>query len=220
MQPQRCPLCRSDETSLFFTGSDKRDRRSFELCSVCDSVFVPQRFHLEREAQRQRYLTHNNDPGDPAYRGFLSRLFDELRPHLAGGASGLDYGAGPGPALAAMMGEEGFSVRVYDPFFYPDTSALEARYDFITCTETAEHFSRPREDFDRLDALLKPSGRLGVMTGMLDDWEEFPDWHYRLDPTHISFYSGETMRWIGGHYGWDVELPRQTVTLFRKPAGP
>ena len=147
-------------------------------------------FTLEREAQRQRYLTHNNDPGDPAYRGFLSRLFDELRPHLAGGASGLDYGAGPGPALAAMMGEEGFSVRVYDPFFYPDTSALEARYDFITCTETAEHFSRPREDFDRLDALLKPSGRLGVMTGMLDDWEEFPDWHYRLDPTHISFYSG------------------------------
>ena len=50
--------------------------------------------------------------------------------------SGLDFGAGPGPALAAMMSEDGFDVAIYDPFFQPDAEALQRKYDFITSTET------------------------------------------------------------------------------------
>ena len=216
MGAERCPLCHSDRTALLYTGRDNRDRRSYVLCSVCDLVFVPRRFHLGREAQKRRYLSHNNDPDDPDYRGFLSRLWDEISPHLVGGARGLDYGAGPGPALAEMMREEGFDVRVYDPLFHPDRPALETEYDFITSTETAEHLACPREDFDKLGAMLKPSGWLGVMTGMLDDWSAFPDWYYRLDPTHICFYSRNTMNWLGEQYRWRVEFPRENVTLFQK----
>ena len=99
----------------------------------------------------------------------------ELRPHLIPGAHALDYGAGPGPALAAMMRDEGLRVRTYDPFFQPGRSALEERYSFVTCTETAEHFAKPRRDFDTLDSVLKAPSWLGIMTDMLDDWEEFPE---------------------------------------------
>ena len=211
-----CPLCLSEETSLFFTSSDRTAKRLFFLCRICDLVFVPKKYHLRPLAEKERYLTHNNDPEDGRYRDFLARLFDHLHPRLTPGATGLDYGAGPGPALATMMREAGFIVRVYDPFFHQDPSALEREYDFITCTETAEHFSGPRDEFERFQALLKPSGWLGIMTAMLDTWRGFPDWHYHRDPTHISFYSASTMLWIGNHYLWDVLFPRQNVVLFQK----
>ena len=213
-----CPLCGSDETALFFTGREKAVRREFLRCSSCDLMFVPRRYHLDETAQMERYLTHNNDPEDEDYRRFLSRLLDPLRPMLVPGAMGLDYGAGPGPALATMMREEGFDVRTYDPFFHPDESALEQTYDVITCTETVEHFSDPGRDFQLLDRMLRPSGWLGVMTGMLDSWAAFPDWYYHRDPTHVCFYSKRTMVWIGERLSWEVRFPRQNVAMFRKPA--
>ena len=215
-----CPLCRSQLTGLLHTTRDKTGQRDFHLCSACDLVFVPSRFQIDQEAQKARYLEHNNDPADEAYRGFLSRLLKPLGPHLRPGASGLDYGAGPGPALAAMMREAGFDVRIYDPHFFPDESAIASTYDFITCTETAEHFSSPRNDFDRLQSMLRPSGWLGVMTAMLDDRQGFGDWYYRRDPTHISFYSKKTMTWIGTAYSWDVSFPAPNVVLFHKPPEP
>jgi hypothetical protein len=210
----RCPLCGLEDAAPFFRSRT----REFERCARCDMVFVPARFHLDEKGQLERYLTHNNDPADVEYRRFLSRLLDSLRPYLRPGMVGLDYGAGPGPALAIMMREEGFDVRVYDPFFHPDGSALQTSYDFITCTETAEHFSDPLRDFQRLDGMLRPSGWLGVMTGMLDSWDNFPGWHYHRDPTHICFYSSETMAWIGERLSWEVLLPRPNVVLFHKPA--
>lgn len=209
----------SADSGLLHVQQDKSGRREFMLCSVCDLVFVPQVFHITAEEQVERYRTHNNEPDDPDYRAFLSRLLDEMRPYLVPGATALDYGSGPGPALAAMLREAGLVVRTYDPFFDPDVSALKKRYDFVTCTETAEHFATPREDFDVLDGLLKPGAWLGIMTGMLDDWAEFPSWYYHRDPTHICFYTKRTMRWIAERYEWEALFPRENVVLFRKAGG-
>ena len=213
-----CPLCGCRDTGLFYTSRDEAQGRDFLQCPACDLVFVPKRFHIDQEAQRQRYLTHNNDPDDKGYRDFLSRLFDPLRPNLRRGARGLDYGAGPGPALVKMMRESGFDIRMYDPYFSPDKTALARHYDFITCTETAEHFADPQADFDTFQALLTSPGWLGLMTGMLDTWRDFPDWYYHRDPTHICFYSKHTMSWIARRYCWEPSFPRQNVVLFHKPA--
>ena len=213
----RCTLCGGIETALFFTNRDPAGGRDFIRCQNCDLVFVPPAFHLDEQAQKERYLQHNNDPDDDEYRRFLSRLLDPLRPNLIPGSRGLDYGAGPGPALAAMMREEGFNIRLYDLYFHPDERALKLTYDFITCTETAEHFSGPAEEFQRLQRLLRPGGWLGVMTGMLDSWDDFPDWYYHRDPTHVCFYSKSTMGWIGERFSLDFLFPAQNVVLFRNP---
>jgi hypothetical protein len=212
-------LCLSEETTLFFTSTQKNLERDYYHCEDCDLVFVPPEFHLDPEAEKARYLTHNNDPNDVDYRAFLARLWDELRPRLTVGVHGLDYGAGPGPALAAMIEEAGFSVALYDPFFHPNTAALSISYDFITCTETVEHFSSPRTDFVRLHELLKPGGWLGVMTGVLKDKINFADWYYQRDPTHVAFYSEGTLRWVADWLRWEVEFPRANIALFQKPDG-
>ena len=67
-----------------------------------------------------------------------------------------------------MLEEQGYRMSLYDPFFAPSPDALERRYDFITCTETVEHFYQPGKEFRRLDRLLRSGGWLGVMTEMLE----------------------------------------------------
>ena len=218
MQPTdpQCPLCLSAQTSLLYTSTQKNLERDYFHCDTCDLVFVPPKFHLDTDAARQRYLTHDNNPDDPDYRRFLSRLWDELRPRLHVGARGLDYGAGPGPALAAMIKEDGFSAALYDPIFHPDESVLAHTYDFITCTETVEHFATPRADFLRLNELLAPGAYLAIMTDILEDIRKFPDWYYHRDPTHVAFYSPNTFQWIAAWLDLTLEHPRPRVVLLRK----
>jgi hypothetical protein len=115
-----------------------------------------------------------------------------------------------------MLEEQGFRMQVYDPYFSPDERVLERAYDFITCTETVEHFYYPNREFKRLNRLLRDGGWLGVMTEMLESDEQFHDWWYRRDPTHVCFYRRETMNWIAQEFGWRVEYPRKNVTLFHK----
>jgi 2-polyprenyl-3-methyl-5-hydroxy-6-metoxy-1,4-benzoquinol methylase len=185
-------------------------------CGACGLVFVPGREHLSPEEERARYLNHRNGPEDEGYRAFLSRLTRELAPRLSPGARGLDYGSGPGPALGAMMGEMGFSVRNFDPYFEPVQGVLEDVYDFITCTETAEHFREPGEEFKRLAGLLRPGGWLGVMTRMPAPGEELKGWWYLRDVTHITIYRREAMLWIARRFGMSAEFPSEGVVLFRK----
>ena len=217
MQPANhaCPLCLASGASHLFASTQKKLERDYFHCETCDLVFVPPEFHISSDAARERYLTHDNDPDDPDYRRFLSRLWEELRPRLCEGARGLDYGAGPGPALAAMIEEDGYSAALHDPLFHPDETVLARTYDFITCTETVEHFATPRADFLQLRRLLAPGGWIGIMTDILEDKSSFPDWYYHRDPTHVAFYTRRTFRWVGEWLGLEVEHPRARVVLMR-----
>jgi SAM-dependent methyltransferase len=212
--PQPCPLCEAGETFLFH----RNDQREFRRCRACRLTFVPASHHLGRADELARYRTHQNRPDDPAYRAFLDRLAQHLAPKLEPGASGLDYGSGPGPTLSVMLEEQGFAMRLYDPFFAPDERALRETYDFITCTETVEHFARPAAEFGLFARLLRPGGWLGVMTQLLENDETFPGWWYHRDPTHIAFYRPETMRWIAARHHWRIETPSPSVTLFHRAA--
>ena len=193
------------------------DGKDYWRCAACAAVFLDRADLPTPEAERAHYLLHENDPDDPAYRRFLARLGDPLAARLSAGSRGLDYGCGPGPGLAAMLRERGHTIVLYDPFFAPDRSVLTGTYDFIVCSEVAEHFHEPAHEFARLDALLKPGGWLGLMTCFRTDDSRFAGWHYRRDPTHVVFYAEETMRHLAAIRGWSCEIPRKDVALMRKP---
>ncbi|MDP8254935.1 MAG: class I SAM-dependent methyltransferase [Candidatus Alcyoniella australis] len=160
---------------------------------------------------------HQNDSSDPGHRKFLSKLVDPLLARLEPAQSGLDYGSGPDSTLAAMLREAGHRMKLYDPFFHPDPAALAAKYELVVCSETIEHFHRPDEEFARFDALLRPGGWLGLSTCLIDETQDFANWHFRRDPTHVVFYAELTLRWIAQSLGWDCEFPTQGVCLMRKP---
>lgn len=207
-----CPLCHAASPPDFAA----REGRRYLRCTSCRLTFLHPAQRLDASAERARYAEHNNDPDDPGYQAFLGKLATPLGARLSPGARGLDYGSGPGPTLSRMLTGAGFPTRIWDPFFAPDPTVLEDRYDFITCSETAEHFYAPGDEFRRLDALLLPGGWLGLMTGILHPDQDFGTWWYVRDPTHVAFYAPETLEWIARHHGWALDVLGPTVVLFRK----
>ena len=212
-QPTTCPVCRAVAPRPF----QKIDGRAYWRCDRCEARFLDPRQLPDANEERAHYLNHRNDPDDPGYRRFLSKLALPLLDKLAPGRSGLDYGCGSGPALAMMLEAAGHRMALYDPFFFADGSALETTYGVITCTETAEHFHRPFDEFERLNRLLRPGGWLGIMTCFQTDDARFAAWHYRRDPTHVVFYRETTMRHIASRLGWSCEIPAKDIALMQKP---
>jgi 2-polyprenyl-3-methyl-5-hydroxy-6-metoxy-1,4-benzoquinol methylase len=209
-----CPVCRAAALRPFRVVDDK----AYDRCDACHATVLDPVQRLDAAAELAYYRRHENDPADLRYRRFLSRLADPLRARLAPASSILDYGCGPGPALAAMLGEAGHRVRLFDPFFAPDPDALQVRYDAVTCTEVAEHFHDPAGEFDRLDGLLQPGGLLALMTCFQTDDARFATWHYRRDPTHVVFYKESTLRHIAALRDWMIDVPVKDVAIFQKPA--
>jgi 2-polyprenyl-3-methyl-5-hydroxy-6-metoxy-1,4-benzoquinol methylase len=193
--------------------------KTYWRCPACELTFLDPSHRLNSADEAAVYDLHDNRVDDPGYRGFLSRLSEPLLARLSPQSQVLDYGCGPGPALAAMLTEAGHECTVYDPFYAPDEQVLSVAYDAVTCTEAAEHFYTPGVEFDRLAGLLKPGAWLGVMTCLQTDDAAFADWHYRRDPTHVCFYRQATLQWLAEHYGWELTLPRKDVALFQRPDG-
>jgi len=207
-----CPLCGSADCREFFLDTC----RHYLRCQQCLLVFVPAQYRLSRELEQREYDKHENSIDDQGYRQFLGRLFDPLVRRLPAGASGLDFGCGPGPALAHMLGEAGFRVRLYDSFYQPDASALTGVYDFICATEVVEHLHRPGAELDRLWGLLHPGGVLGIMTKLVIDAQAFSRWHYKNDPTHVCFFSRETWQWWAREFDADLVFMGADVMLLGK----
>lgn len=210
-----CPLCDARASAVRLV----REGTRYRGCPRCDLLFVEPSQRLGADEERRRYETHRNVPTDPAYRRFLSRLADPLLERVPPGARGLDYGSGPGPTLSRMLTETGRPTRDYDPFFAPDEGALDARYDFVTCSETAEHFHHPAREFRRIDGLLRPGGWFGLMTGLVGPETDLAEWWYLRDPTHVAFYSMSTLEWIADWLGWLLVPVSHTVALFQKREG-
>jgi len=204
-----CRVCRAGQAVPLAVIAGQ----AYWRCRRCQATFLDPAHFPGRAEEEARYRLHRNDPADPAYRAFLAALAEPLLARLAPGRTGLDYGCGPGPALADMLRAAGHVVHLYDPFFFPDAAALARRYDFIACSEVAEHFHCPHEEFMRLAALLRPGGWLGVMTMLQTDDARFADWHYRRDPTHVVFYREATFRVLAADFGWAIEMPRRNVVL-------
>lgn len=206
-----CPLC-GNTTWPWHT-----DRvRSYYRCGTCTLVSVPPAWHLDPAAEKAHYDLHENDPADPAYRRFLSRAADTVTNRVPPPAHGLDFGAGPGPALPVMLAEQGYRIDIFDPFYAPDETPLTRQYDFITSTEVFEHLRQPGREFERLHACLVAGGWLVVMTKRVRDVTSFADWHYTRDPTHVSFFSEQTFAWIASRYGMDLEIAGPDVVALRR----
>lgn len=208
-----CPLCYSNDVVDYHRDA----ARDYQYCNKCQLVFVPARFHLAEADEKMVYDQHQNSPEDNGYRLFLSRLLTPLLERLTPNSEGLDFGSGPGPTLSLMLSENGHKMAIYDPFYAADPNALKQTYDFITATEVLEHLSAPGLELDQLWRLLRPGGWLGIMTKLVIDEAAFAGWHYKNDPTHISFFSPKTFQYIAQHWSAEVAFIGDDVILLQKP---
>ncbi|TVU69184.1 class I SAM-dependent methyltransferase [Cobetia crustatorum] len=225
-----CPLC--DDTASEhvlhlvqrrkpcpLTGKrPSADERDYLRCNVCHLLYLAPSQRLDAQAERDVYDQHENDPDDPRYRRFLTRLFSPMRERLPEEASGLDFGCGPGPALARMFVEVGHPMALYDLYYHADPTPLARQHDFIVATEVIEHLYDPRAVFRQWLKCLKPGGLLGVMTQpAFDDHEALRRWHYLRDPTHVCLFSPATFQWLANEHGLEYQQVASDCTIFRLP---
>ncbi len=221
-----CPLCGSNDVvvhhvathsvpwQLYAPSSEPRDALHFYRCSCCELIVKDPAVRPTLEQERAHYAKHNNDIRDPGYRNHLCRLVDPVLSHVPEHGIGLDYGCGPSVSIEVLARERGVECRSYDPHFLPVSDVLNDSYDFITCSEVAEHFACPAGEFERLCGMLKDGGVLGVMTQLVP--ETFADWWYHRDPTHLVFYSPHAFRWIARRHNLKLFESAGGVFVLRK----
>lgn len=156
---------------------------------------------LHPDEEKKRYSFHQNNINDAGYVAFLNRVIEPSMQYISKGMKGLDYGCGPNPVLAQLVGEKGVECLYYDPFFFPECN-LDTKFDFIFATECFEHFFSPADELRKICNMLNTDGILGIMTEMKDDGIDFDSWYYKNDPTHVCFYSNESINYICHTYNF------------------
>jgi 2-polyprenyl-3-methyl-5-hydroxy-6-metoxy-1,4-benzoquinol methylase len=186
-----CPLCNSNAT-LF---CDK-PKHLFYKCNTCDGIFRPKHTFLTAEEEKAHYEKHNNDVFDERYQAFVSPIVEAVLKDFSPEAKGLDFGSGTGPVIAKMLTDKGFKVQNYDLFFANDKILLKDKYDYVSCCEVMEHFHHPHQEFELLQRLLLPNGKLYCKTEVYTNQKPFENWYYKDDFTHVFIYQPKTLEWI------------------------
>jgi 2-polyprenyl-3-methyl-5-hydroxy-6-metoxy-1,4-benzoquinol methylase len=114
------------------------------------------------------------------------------------------------------MSELGFQMEIYDYFYHNNPKVFEDKYDFITTTEVIEHLHNPKDEIVKLWNCLKDGGILGIMTAFRVSDEEFGDWYYKRDLTHVRFFTEASFRWLAKELDAELVIPRSGVVILKK----
>lgn len=209
MKKEKCPLCNTVSKII-----KEYDNEIYFSCINCGSIFLGKEFRLSSGSEKERYDNHNNDVNDPRYQNFVKPLVDIVLSEHSTDDKGLDYGCGPGPVITKLLEDNGFKMKIYDPFYAPFEENLEEKYDFIVLSEVAEHFYNPNKEFEILKNLLNEGGVLYIKTEVFDSNMNFADWYYKNDPTHVFFYREKTFEWIKERYSFsDLIITPDVIQL-------
>lgn len=166
---------------------------TYDVCEHCHFIYKQPPYHPTQAAEKHRYETHNNDPGNPGYRTYMERFVDLHVAPLQGVRTVLDYGSGPYPMLADVLRDNGYEVAIYDPYFHPHEDYADHAYDLIVLHEVIEHMADPITALRHLMGMLKPTGRLIVRTQFRPlEMDAFLAWWYKRDETHVGFFDERT----------------------------
>ncbi|MBO8167902.1 MAG: class I SAM-dependent methyltransferase [Thermoanaerobacteraceae bacterium] len=207
-----CILCRYPAKVI------KGTQKTYYHCSNCDLIFLDERFLVDSETEKSRYLEHDNTLENAGYVNMFNKFIaNAVIPYTSGHRHVLDFGSGPGPVLKVLLERQGFTVEIYDPYFAPRKFSGADKFDIITCTEVIEHIYTPRETWEFFCVHLKPGGLLAMMTLFHRYPEQFQNWWYKEDITHVAFYSKRTFSWITEHYPLKLFYidSKNTLTLQR-----
>lgn len=199
----RCPLCQNSGADLFHRDFS----REFFLCSACTIIFVPRTSLLSAAEEKIRYDAHRNDESDLRYQGYLLKTVDPVIGLLSPESRGLDFGCGRTRLMEKLFRDRALEVDSYDPFYFPDESIWNRRYDFVVMNEVIEHLADPHQVISQLRDIC--AGPLFVRTKLYPGTEsDFSDWFYKRDLTHVQFFSQKALRFIGPTEEIDTDLYR------------
>jgi len=187
--PMKCSMC--GEPTTVFSLSTKKSTLAYHRCGRCGFISLGEQHFVTQAEEKARYLLHRNDVSNSGYVAFLrSFIMKAITPFKAPGCLVLDFGSGPAPVLARMLEEAGYRCDMHDPVFAKTRLWKKRRYDAILLHEVAEHMRSPGTMLAILTTLVDKGGIIAIRTRFLpESMEDFGSWWYRMDPTHVSFYT-------------------------------
>ena len=186
-----CRLCASPTTVLH----DSQLNIDYHVCHTCQYIFKDSSHGVSLKDEKAVYDLHQNSFDSKGYvKRFDDLIKDFILPYKTRGRA-LDFGSGPGPVLVELLKQSGFETFNYDFFYHQDKAYQIHSFDVITMTEVIEHLNDPVKVLKELTNRLLPGGILVVMTEFRpDSLNEFLDWWYRRDPTHMGFFNETSLR--------------------------
>ncbi|MCH1925901.1 class I SAM-dependent methyltransferase [Shewanella sp. C32] len=209
-----CPLCRTLATKPHY--HDKK--RSFFLCDCCGLVFADPNSVLPPPIQRQRYGRAQKHSKQQQLEAFIDVLMTQLTSLGSQPLEGLNFGRVLSATALARVAEAGYQIRQFDPFFAPERQWLHQPYDFICSYRVFEHFHTPAREWQLLNQLLKPGAWLAISTPLLRSVDAFAKWHFKNNPTHVSFYQPRTFAYLAEISGLSLLFAEGDFVLMQKAA--
>lgn len=203
-----CTLCN--------TFLSKKADEEYYICQNCYAYLKRDDLYFNEANEKNHYEQHNNDVNDIGYQNFTAPVTNTILEYCSTDMLGLDYGCGKGPVITHQLKAKGFSIDLYDPYFYPDTSYLHKTYDYIFSCEVFEHFYHPFDEITKLRKLLNPGGLLIIKTHLFNNQTDFKNWYYRKDQTHVFIYTFKTFEYIAEHFGFDIVRLSEKLVVLRK----
>lgn len=203
-----CTLCN--------TVLKKKADEKYFICPTCGAYVKDKKYYVSPEREKIRYEEHNNDVTDIRYQNFTSPITNFVLENFEASQLGLDYGSGTGPVITKMLTDKGYKVKLYDPYFHPDSDYLNYKYDYILSCEVFEHFYYPKKEIEKILSLLKTNGKLLIMTEVYDNLKDFKTWSYPKDITHVFIYTEKTINYIAEKFNLDIEKQNHRLIVFRK----
>lgn len=194
LKVKECRLCANPKTEQWTDNKGK----IYHYCSSCGIIQLDTTHFLSATEEKERYIRHNNTPGNTGYIAYLNNFIDSaVIPSVESGGEILDFGSGPVPVLSELLTARGFPTISFDPFFTDNTDWKNKSFDAIVAVEVFEHLHHPEIIIPRIRKILKTEGYLIIRTLLHDeDHKSFMKWWYREDGTHVSFYSRKTIEYI------------------------
>ncbi len=171
-------------------------------------------FFISQAEEKARYDFHNNDTDNLGYLQYIQPIVSEVLIQFEPTDKGLDFGSGPNSGVSFLLKNAGYFVESYDPFFDNNSLKLQQKYDYVIACEVIEHFKQPAKEFELLSSLLKPNGKLILMTRILTQEIDFSAWFYKNDATHVCFYSPETFEKIAERFNFNLIKIENRLIVF------
>lgn len=217
----KCAMCGGD--SDFFRLETRKSALGYHRCRSCGFIGLANAHFPSRAGEKARYLLHQNNSLNSGYMEFLRFFLDEaLVPYKKPGSLVLDYGSGPSPMLAQIAGSLDYRCDFYDPIFAKTRLWRKKSYDAILLHEVMEHVRNPSALLSFLAGHTARGGILAIRTRFLPAAvDDFTFWWYRMDPTHVSFFTPGSLTGLMTKKGFSLAALREPdIIVFRKVENP
>jgi SAM-dependent methyltransferase len=200
-----CRICKSS-SSLFF-----QDQRAFYKCAECSLIFTEEFPDQEVEEKHYKDQWTTTDPGFwKSQVDVLLQLINNYRTprHI------LDFGSGSGE-MTHEFRQRGYDVTPLEPMThgYLKDQQYTVKFDVVIAVEVIEHLLEPWEEIREIEKVLAPDG-IVVFTSLLtnpfidrpDAKDQFKNWWYKDDPTHVSFFCNQVLSKMADTGNFDIDI--------------